>query len=359
MQIFYDNIIFSLQKAGGISVYWYELLKRSTNEFVFCFETKNENIFGQKLNIFSKKERNLSIKILRYLPFTKKLPSQSIFHSSYYRTIFQKDVAKIITIYDFTYEIYCGGLQRFIHSFQKKIAIQNADGIICISNSTKNDLFKFLPNTPNDKVRTIHISASEEFYPLDKIRINLEETKFENLKDKKIILYVGDRKSSYKNFILAVETTSLLVNHMLVSVGGGNITEKETALLDRQLKNRFVHFSNITSSELNLLYNIAFCLLYPSSYEGFGIPIIEAMKAGCPVVSTDFSSIPEIAGDAALLVDKIDVENFVQKIKELENPNVREKLIEIGLRQAELFSWDKCFDETHAFYKEIWDKKFT
>lgn len=359
MKIIYDNIIFSLQKAGGISIYWTELIKRITNkEDITFYESENDNIFRREFEILTKQESSLSSKILRYLPLLKKLPTESIFHSSYFRTSFQKDIVKIVTVYDFTYEYYISGFAKFIHSWQKKIAIKNADGIICISNSTKEDLFKFFPNTKNDKVKTIYISAGQEFYILENLNKNLNCTKFENLKDKKIILYVGDRKSSYKNFTMAVQTVSLLENYTLVSVGAGKITDYEQRLIDEKLQGRFYHFLGISSEELNILYNLSFSLLYPSSYEGFGIPILEAMRAGCPVISTNSSSIPEVTSDAAILVDEISKESFVESIKSLENNIIRDNLIQKGLVQAKKFSWDKCFEQTVSFYEEVYKRKF-
>jgi mannosyltransferase len=359
MKLIYDNIIYSLQKAGGISIYWTELIKRISkqNEIDF-YESTNQNIFRQEINIQVKKESCINLKILRYLPFLKRLPSRSIFHSSYFRTIFQKDIVKIVTVYDFTYEYYRKGFAKIIHHWQKKLAIKNADGVICISNSTKNDLFKFLPKTKKNKVKTIHISAGEEFYHIDNIDKNLNTIKFKSLKNKKIILYVGDRKSSYKNFSIAVKTVSLLENYILVSVGAGKITEIEKVLVENKLQDRFQHFLGISSNELNILYNISFCLLYPSSYEGFGIPILEAMRSGCPVVSTNFSSIPEVAGNSAILVKDIQIENFIRAIKSLEKDSLRMKLIQEGFIQAQKFTWDKCFTQTVNFYKEVYERKY-
>lgn len=359
MRLIYENIIYSLQKAGGVSLYWTQLIDRvSKKSNVVFYEHKNENIFRKKINISTIEETSLSFRLYRYLPFIKKLASKSIFHSSYYRTSLQKDIVKIVTVYDFTYERYKSGLARLIHTLQKKFAIKNADGVICISESTKNDLFKFLPKTTQSKVKTIYISAGEEFYPIKDLKNIIENSKFRNLANKKIILYVGDRASAYKNFSLAVDTLSRLPNYILVSIGAGEITNDEQALINKKLSGNFLHYTGIGSDDLNLLYNLSFCLIYPSSYEGFGIPILEAMRAGCPVISTNFSSIPEVAGNAAILVNTINTENFIKSIKLLENLDFRSKLIEAGFIQAKRFSWNKCAEETIDFYKQVSNWKF-
>lgn len=356
LKIAYDNIIFSLQRAGGISVYWSELAKRFKNtENISFFEHANNNIFRNAISIKTDQECKLPIQILRYLPFLKSLPADTIFHSSYYRTTIQSNVIKIVTVYDFTYEYYRTGIPKLVHWFQKKRSIINADGIICISKSTENDLFKFFPKIDSKRVRTIHISAGEDFYKINDVNSQtIRNSTFECLRNKKIILYVGDRRSSYKNFNIAVSVVSKLEDFVLVSVGAGQITKKEQQfILKNGITARFYHFLGIDSSMLNYLFNISYCLLYPSSYEGFGIPILEAMRAGCPVVSTNFSSIPEVAGGAALLVDDISESSFIKEIGKLSDKRFRQQLIERGISRSKSFSWEKCYNETLEFYKDI------
>jgi len=352
MQIVYDNIIFSLQKAGGISIYWAELIKRlqKKEKSVMFYESKNENIFRKKLDISSQIESKINTKILRYLPFLKKLPEKSIFHSSYYRVSLQKDVLNIVTVHDFTYEFFRKGVAKTIHSLQKGFAIKNADGIICVSKNTKKDLLKFYPQTDESRIKVIYNGVGDEFKILENKNEYLKKY-FSQLTNKKYILYIGDR-SEYKNFHIAVEVVKNLKDFHLVIVGGKELQQYE---IDK-IKNRYFHLKGISGDELNILYNNAYCLLYPSSYEGFGIPIVEAMKAGCPVVSTHFSSIPEVVGDAGLLVDEIKVENFLKEIKKIENKDFRNRLIRKGLKQSQKFSWDKCFEETYSFYEDVFRK---
>lgn len=356
MKITYDNIIFSLQKAGGISIYWYELIKRLQSKGnIFFFEKANDNIFRKKLNIKTKNESKLPVKILRYLPFMRKLPERSIFHSSYYRVSLQKDIVNITTVHDFTYELFRTGLPMYIHKWQKQFAIKRSDGIICVSENTKKDLMKFYPKIEETKIKVIYNGVGDEFVKLENPKEYLIN-EFEILKEKKYILYVGDR-SNYKNFHIAIEVLKKLNDYHLVVVGGKEFDDNEEKKL-QDIKNRVFHFKGVESDKLNILYNNAFCLLYPSSYEGFGFPVAEAMKAGCPVVSTNISSIPEVAGNAGLLVDEISVDNFISQILKLENKEFRYKLIEKGLEQSKKFSWDKCFEETYSFYEYVWSKKF-
>jgi glycosyltransferase involved in cell wall biosynthesis len=354
--ITYDNIIFSLQNSGGISLYWHELMKRIsiTHKELTLYESKNENLFREvKQKVF--KESILSVKYLRYLPFLMRIPSKSIFHSSYYRISLQKDIANITTVHDFVYEKYRKGIARSIHSWQKELAIKKSDGIICVSKSTKNDLLKYYSHIDESKIIVIYNGVGEE-YEKTNGTIVYYENKYKILKNKKYLLFVGNR-NHYKNFDIAIQIARKLTNYDLVVVGGNIFNDSEINNL-RKLHDRVHHFRGVKSVELNFLYNNAFCLLYPSCYEGFGLPIAEAMKSGCPVVSTNNSSIPEVAGRAGLLVSDINAESFILEIRKLENIKFRDQQIQKGLEQSKKFSWDKCFEETYEFYNKTYNRKW-
>jgi mannosyltransferase len=180
---------------------------------------------------------------------------------------------------------------------------------------------------------------------------------FRELLSMDVILFVGDR-AGYKNFDIAVETVRRRTDTVLVAVGGKSFPEDEQASVSAALEGRFRYYPKLDNSNLNQLYNLALCLLYPSSYEGFGIPALEAMQAGCPVIATDCSSLPEVCGDAGLLVAGITADSFAEKVDQLAAPEFRSAIVGKGLRQAARFSWDRTFSETIDFYRYIHGQKF-
>lgn len=358
MKVYLDNIVFSLQKAGGISKYWAELcLRLNISEVKSIFiEGASLNIFRRYLHLQSVKEILIASSIRRYLPVLKYLSSESIFHSSYYRISLQRSVANITTVHDFTYEKYRSGLARAIHVLQKKIAITYSDGIICVSRHTMHDLLSYYPGLDRSKlIRVIYNGISDEFELLSDSDSRIKET-FSELAEKDYLVFVGSR-TEYKNFSVAVDVLRNFSDLSLVVIGGGRFNHEECQYIS-DLNSRIYHYQDISNEELNVIYNYAFCLIYPSEYEGFGIPILEAMRAGCPVVSTNSSSIPEVTGNCAILVDTGSISNFCDAIRMLQSPEYRSSLIRRGIEWSRNFTWDRCYKETRAFYEEVWNHKF-
>ncbi|EOU8229881.1 glycosyltransferase, partial [Escherichia coli] len=174
-----------------------------------------------------------------------------------------------------------------------------------------------------------------------------------NMSDMRVnnsVLFVGAREG-YKNFVLAVKAVGKLHGLKLTIVGGGSLKKYERELLEKYLKNRYEHFTFLSNEDLNIQYNTAYALVYPSSYEGFGIPVLEAMQAGCPVICANTSSLPEVGGNAPIYID--DINEFTLK-EALELVNLkRNVMIERGLLQAQKFSWSKCVNETIKVYNEL------
>lgn len=358
-RVLLDNIIFSLQKSGGISVVWQEHIARLLKDTDFkCrfieYDKAINNIFRKIVTIPTEclkilPSRNLKIK--RYFNIKgDEYNSPYIFHSSYYRIDKNKLAKNITTVHDFNYEYFVSGLKQKIHSSQKGYAINNSDAIICISNSTKRDLLHFFPNVNTDIVHVVHNGVNPGFH-----RIKVENYKlllpFEN---GGFILYVGGRHAQYKNFSLVVDVCHDL-KIPLVIAGGEQFLEQEIINLNTKLgQSNYTYLSSLPTEDLNELYNRALALVYPSLYEGFGIPILEAQKAGCPVIAFAVSSIPEVMGNSDLILKEKTIGAVTSALKELMNsPNLRDCEIQKGIANSNLFSWDNTYNETIKIYKSL------
>jgi len=367
-RVLLDNIIFNLQEYGGISNYWYNLIKESEgNNHIFYFEDNdysNKNYYRNSLKlptdfIIKDKSKN-PLKIKRYLPVKMTEKSFDVFHSSYYRYA-KGNIKNVITVYDFMYEKYFSkyNIRRLIHSFQKYQAIKYSNYIIGISKNTLNDMLKYFPEFKSKKKEVVYLGINQEFYP---IKIKRKFIKIQNYKlyDNSYFLYFGNRKS-YKNFkFLIFAYSSLLKNNKdknipcLVVAGGGAFSKEEIRLLrENDILSSTIKLKNIDNAELNLLYNYCSGFIYPSLYEGFGLPVIEAMKAGAPVICSNSSSISEVAGEAAILFDPSNVFALEKSLFELLNNNTRKDIIKLGLAQSVKFSWNKMYKETSEIYDSL------
>lgn len=367
MKIILDNIIFSLQKSGGISTLW--------GEFIICVFGRNkdaisvleyqnfiQNIVRNDLSVdFSGQILNnghkRSLWFERFInPSLPSIEEKFIFISSYYRTSSNKKAINVTVVHDFTHEKFHGKVRRLIHSAQKRMAVRNSSGIICISENTKKDLLQYFPEAKDKKIRVIPNGVADQFSKIDNY-FSWNEIKGGSgfLDDKKCILFIGQR-SGYKNFsnvILAIKEMPIDYNLIVV---GRKFTETESILLNKTLSSdRYILLSEVSNEKLNMIYNKCFCLVYPSLYEGFGIPILESMKAGTPVIAFNGSSIPEVSGDAAILLDEVTPGKIIQAISTLEDAGTYEKLSLAGIEQAKKFSWKSTMNNYLKFFNELYN----
>ncbi|MDD5363583.1 MAG: glycosyltransferase family 1 protein [Ignavibacteria bacterium] len=362
MRVLFDNEIFLIQKYGGATRYFYELIKRlpSKDTDVLLYMGRFINEYGlenykDNFKVFFGKKRKhipktklISIKIQKPL-FERFAGKQKfdILHQTYFGDInIDKNFKRIITIHDFTHEKLGENFSSLDKTVRlKKLAIEKSDGIICVSESTKNDLVSMY-DVSNKKMKVIYHGNSLKY-----------DVKEEPIVKNSYLLYVGDRRA-YKNFGIMIKlfaiNENLKKNYKLVCCGGGVFTKSEMdEIAANGLADNFIQMEAFDKKIANL-YFYASAFVYTSKYEGFGIPMIEAMYNKCPVVASNVSSLPEVGGDAALYFNPDSVSELNEKINLiLENKEVRNNIISNGIEREKFFSWDKCASETKDFYNEV------
>lgn len=369
MKVVYDHQIFGWQEYGGISRYLYELaleinklpdtqasvvsatyinqyLAQDPNKLTIVgFLAPKIPKFGRILRILNSW---ISWPLLRYL-------KPDIVHETYYSSssIAPKSSKVIITVHDMIHELFEGNFSRFDKtSTAKKAAIERADHVICVSENTRNDLIRLFGIDPKK------ISVIYHGFSLDKASMQALPIIF----DAPYILYVGSR-FGYKNFECLLEAFAIVKAHnpdlRLVCFGGGAFTRDEFMSANSLglLSNDLIHMAGADATLANL-YTFAQVFVYPSLYEGFGIPPLEAMSCGCPVACSGLSSIPEVVGEAGIYFDPLSSQNIADAIQSLlENPDLRAELVKVGFERVKQFSWHKCAVETRAIYDLVLSNK--
>lgn len=277
----------------------------------------------------------------------------------------------VVTIHDVIplifNENYPVGIKGKINLSLQKLALSRCKKIITVSETSKKDIIKYL-NVKEDKINVIYEAADEDFKLLPDSQKLKVKRKY-NLPEA-FLLYIGDA-NFVKNLPFLIEGfNTLKKNKDLKLVLIGNVFLKKTDNIDHpeldslKLTNELIEKYSLTqeilrpgqvdTTDLVGFYNLATCLIQPSLYEGFGIPILEAFSCGCPVISSSGGSLPEVGGSAAIYFSPNDQAQFVRLVSEALNSNyLRVKLARMGLKRAEKFSWEKTADETIKIYKEI------
>ena len=361
MKILYDGAIFGNQASGGINRYFAGLVSNLPDEFVPVVTTFNirqtnwpshPNLRVYKGLLFP--PERLARRLGRYY-FRALMPllKPQLIHPTYYSTLGVKRLnsygcPSVLTVYDFIHDIFDPwfGQQQLDARIQNQ-AIADADAILCISHHTRADLLNRFPQFES-KVHVTHL-ASELTFAMTQGK--------EPVPDAPYFLFVGARPP-YKNFdglARAFARLATLAPDAKLVVVGAPFTPAERALLSElNIENRVESQQNISDTQLARLYRHSLALVYPSHYEGFGIPPLEAMACETLVIAANNSSIPEVVGDAALLFDSRNTDELAGLMEAVWRGEInREELIERGRQCAAQFSWGQTATQTAAIYRAL------
>lgn len=365
MRIAFDHQAFCLQKNGGISRYFFKLAEALATEGhairVFAPLFRNQYakqlpsgvVCGTYINDYPNRCADVAV-ALNGVVARHQLRAwhPAIVHETYFSSHRSGGVTTptVLTIFDMIGELDLDAPKRAnqeSRTSKKYAAVKRADHIICISEHTRQDLIRLYDIEPA-KTTTIHLGCDSHVRPTARL-MQIERP---------YLLYVGLR-GGYKNFNrfaqAVASSNQLRVSFDIVAFGGGAFSDVELAAL-RDLKftaNQVVQVEGDDSTLANY-YAHASALVYPSFYEGFGLPPLEAMAHRCPVVSSQASVMPEIIGSAAEFFDPIDPADMAVAIERVVFSSVRtQDLIEKGLERVKHFTWDKCVQHHLDVYRAL------
>ncbi|HOU22922.1 MAG: D-inositol 3-phosphate glycosyltransferase [Chloroflexi bacterium ADurb.Bin180] len=283
-----------------------------------------------------------------------------VLHSPDFIPPFRRNCKSVITIHDLNFLMYPHFLTPESARYYGQIdqAVRSCDHIIAVSECTKRDVIR-LTGAQENKITVVYEAAHPLYRPLNDPAFSAE-VKRRNGLERDFVLFVSTIEPRKNVPTLLMAFRQLLDDYrpeVDLVLGGekGWLFEEVFALVDKlQLKDRVRFVGKVTPEDLLGLYNAAKILVHPAFYEGFGLPPLEAMACGTPVVVSNTSSLPEVVGDAALLVDPSDVEGLtVAMWRVLSDATLRKKMIDKGLKRARQFSWRKAAEETLEVYRRL------
>lgn len=370
LNVLFDHQIFIHQEYGGISRYVIELARQlhampeidvsiygGRHHNAYLDEVRTEiNVKGRRVAHHAStgmKAVSVLANAAGFFAHASRIPATHV-HQTYYHEILRPlgKATQILTVYDMTHELFPDQVtSKGRIPEAKRRAVARADHVISISESTKRDLIRLL-GVPEDRITAIPLGLSSGLAehagnPIPPARVHARP----------YLLFVGQR-SGYKNFhpfMRAFAAASGLKNDLdVLCFGGGELTAAERAELDA------LGFAESCVRQLaggdDLLasaYRHAEFLVYPSVYEGFGFPPLEAMAFGCPVACSNTSSLPEVVGHAAVMFDPTSIEDMTAAIERLVgDDNLRQSCRAAGLARAREFTWQRCAELTRDVYRK-------
>jgi glycosyltransferase involved in cell wall biosynthesis len=363
--IAYDYQIFAAQKFGGISRYFcalaahLALLPRVKSKIIAPLYTNNhlktspkDIVIGMFVPRLRRTERALGVLNSLIFPGVVRMLRPDIVHETYYSAAptSRRTCPRVITVFDMIHELWPDSFPETDRTRTlKRSAIERADHVICISENTRRDLLSAF-RIPEERVSVTHLG-------FDRLKPG-PVSAADLVGNSPYLLYVGVR-NKYKNFTgfaRAFATSPWLLNNCrMVCFGGGAFTIDERAALEKLgLNDSKVVQIGGGDGTLAALYAGAAAFVYPSLYEGFGIPPLEAMSLGCPVVTSNAGSIPEVVGDAAEYCNPLDSDSIRDAMETtLRSEEHRRTLVARGRTRCAIFSWERCASETLSVYERV------
>lgn len=370
MRILFDHQVFSWQKYGGISRYFAEIIRGVTQ----CGETALLPFGFYTQNVHLRDIAGIEMHPICPFPFKgiglvqnyfgKRTTLRSMFrerpdilHPTYYDPYFlgrseRLHIPFVLTVHDMIHEIFDHrsksliSLDAVVVGGKKRLA-EKAAAIITVSENTRRDLLQLYPDIDPDKVRVIWHGNSLIPDLRAPFRLDLPE---------RYILFVGNRKA-YKNFSWFVRdiSTYLLKNkrlHLVCAGSAGFDPEERQLLRDLQIDTITRHLPFGNDQELAEIYRRAICFVFPSGYEGFGIPVLESFACGCPAILNRASSLPEVGGDAVLYFDKNEKGSLIQAIDQVvDSAPKRQEMQGLGFARVKKFSWENSVTQHLNVYR--------
>lgn len=364
MKVAFDHQIFSQQRYGGVSRYFFELASRLPADTV----SEVAVIAPLHVNNYLAADSARRFTRGRYVPYTFgdmprivrgvnrfaapwvwRRTNPDVVHETYFALEpVGRGGRRVVTVYDMIHELFA---EEFPDAGQvvaaKRAAVNRADHVICISENTRQDLVRLYGVDPA-RTSVVHLGYSMTS------ETNVADTG--SSERKPTLLYVGNRRG-YKNFrtlLHAYASSSILREFDLVAFGGHHVLPEEQREISQLGVADRVRFESGPDRMLTACYRAAAAFVYPSLYEGFGIPPLEAMSHGCPVVCSNAGSIPEVVGDAGLYFDPKSVEDLRTVLERVVTTDGLQSDVRArGYQRLAAFSWDRCAAETASIYREI------
>ena len=296
---------------------------------------------------------------LRFPPVENLIGSVDVYHATNYFLPPSRRGRRVLSIYDLAFLVrpqwssprIAGPFSRTIRRFAHE-----ADLLLAASESTKRDIVNLL-EVPEEKVRVTYGAPNASLRPVPRDEAQQRVADRFGIRDP-FVLFAGtiEPRKNVLGLIRAFRALAKSLPHRLVLAGsiGWNAESTLAALQDPALRDTVTRAGFVSFDELSALYSAADVFVFPSFYEGFGLPVLEAMACGCPVVTSNASSLPEVGGDAAIYCDPADVTGLSDAIEHIvSDPDLRSRMIAAGHDRARRFTWRSCAEATLSAYREV------